>query len=192
METIRLQEGEIRCLQDHEDRMNATRKHFWPEAAPLRLADYVHPSTDGGRVRCRVLYGLQVDRVEYFAYHPRTVRSLQCVDAGALDYRFKYADRRELDALFARRGEADEVLLFRNGLLTDTSIANVALWNGQEWHTPEQPLLAGTHRARLIRAGILKPCIITREDLFRYERMRLFNAMLDFGEVEVPVSAVRI
>ena len=39
--------------------------------------------------------------------------------------------------------EQDEILITRNGLLTDTSIANIALFNGKEWHTPKHPLLKG-------------------------------------------------
>lgn len=190
IETIRVEDGTVRCLEDHERRMNATRRHFWPEEPPLRLADYVSPEPLPGRRRCRVLYGRQVVRVEYFAYQPRLVRSLKCVDASDVDYAYKYAGREALDAAFAQRDGADEVLLVRDGLLTDTSIANVALWDGREWHTPERPLLEGTHRARLLRAGILKPCPIPLDGLARYQHIVLFNAMLDFGEVQLPVSAI--
>lgn len=190
IETIRLENGEVRFPEDHEKRMNATREHFWPGEPPLRLADYIQPEPMCGRVRCRVTYGREIQRVEYFAYHPRMVRSLQCVETSGVDYHYKYADRSVLDALFARRGDADDVLLFNGGLLTDTSIANVALWNGSEWHTPEIPLLEGTHRSRLLRNGLLKPRTIRLEDLPDYQSVTLFNAMLDFGEVQLPVSAI--
>ena len=53
-----------------------------------------------------------------------------------IDYRYKQADRRVLDEAFALRDTADDVLIVRHGLLTDTSIANIALWDGCEWHTP--------------------------------------------------------
>lgn len=190
IETIRLEEGEVRFLEDHEKRMNTVREHFWPEAPPLRLADYIQPEQMSGRVRCRVTYDREIQSVEYFAYHPRMVRSLQCVETSGLDYHYKYADRSVLNALFARRGDADDVLLFNDGLLTDTSIANVALWNGSEWHTPDIPLLEGIHRNRLLRSGLLKPRTIRLEDLPDYQFITLFNAMLDFGEVQLPVSAI--
>lgn len=192
IETIRLENGEVRFPEDHEKRMNATREHFWPGEPPLLLADYIQPKQMSGRVRCRVTYGREIQRVEYFAYHPRMVRSLQCVETSGVDYHYKYADRSVLDALFARRGDADEVLLFNDGLLTDTSIANVALWNGSEWHTPEIPLLEGTHRNRLLCSGLLKPRAIRLEDLAGYQFVTLFNAMLDFGEVQLPVSAIHM
>lgn len=190
IETIRLENGKVRFPEDHEKRMNATREHFWPGRAPLHLTDYIQPEQMSGRVRCRVTYDREIRSVEYFAYQPRMVRSLQCVETSGADYHYKYADRSVLDALFAQRGNADDVLLLNNGILTDTSIANVALWNGSEWHTPDIPLLEGTHRSRLLRYGLLKPRTIRLEDLPDYQSITLFNAMLDFGEVQLPVSAI--
>ena len=93
IETIRLEEGEVRFPEDHEKRMNTTREHFWPGEVPLHLTDYIQPEKMFGRVRCRVTYGREIQRVEYFAYHPRMVRSLQCVETSGLDYHYKYADR---------------------------------------------------------------------------------------------------
>ena len=47
-----------------------------------------------------------------------------------------------------------------------------------------------THRNRLLRSGLLKPRVIRLEDLAGYQSITLFNAMLDFGEVQLPVSAI--
>lgn len=77
------------------------------------------------------------------------------------------------------------MLIVRNGRLTDTSIANVALWNGTEWHTPSFPLLKGTHRQRLLDEGRIVERDITVDDLSLYSRVRLFNAMISFGEIEI-------
>lgn len=35
--------------------------------------------------------------------------------------------------------EQDEILITRMAMLIDTSIANIALFNGKEWHTPQTP-----------------------------------------------------
>lgn len=75
----------------------------------------------------------------------------------------------------------------RDGLLTDTSICNIALWDGTSWITPARPLLRGTARARLLDNGLIKSGDIRPEELPGYERIRLFNAMIGFGEVEFPV-----
>ena len=87
---------------------------------------------------------------------------------------------------------ADDVLIVRHGLLTDTSIANIALWNGCEWHTPAQPLLAGTQRRYLLDTGQIKETDIPVASLGNYRHIRLFNALIPFGEVELPVGQIRM
>ena len=131
-------------------------------------------------------------RVEYFPYHVCPVHSLQLVAKDDIDYRYKQADRRVLDEAFALRDTADDVLIVRHGLLTDTSIANIALWNGCEWHTPAQPLLAGTQRRYLLDTGQIKETDIPVASLGNYRYIRLFNALIPFGEVELPVGQIRM
>lgn len=109
-----------------------------------------------------------------------------------IDYRYKQADRRVLDEAFALRDTADDVLIVRHGLLTDTSIANIALWDGCEWHTPAQPLLAGTQRRYLLDTGQIKETDIPVASLGNYRHIRLFNALIPFGEVELPVGQIRM
>ena len=107
------------------------------------------------------------------------------------DYTYKSCDRSALNALFGQRAGADDVLIVRRGLITDTSIANIALWNGSRWETPEAPLLEGTMRAYLLDEGLITPCAIRPQDLPRYTRVRLFNAMISFGEIDFPAANIR-
>ena len=65
-------------------------------------------------------------------------------------------------------------------LVTDTSIANIALYNDGLWFTPKKPLLEGTTRARLLNAGKIIEKDIAVEDLNNYSRVALMNAMIDF------------
>lgn len=190
IETLCIEQGEIKNAECHNRRMNETRHRFWGEVPLLRVEEFVSPQGCMPRTRCRLTYGREVESVEYFPYRLRRVESLRLVDGGEVDYRFKWADRSALDRLFARRGEADEVLIVRHGLLTDTSIANIALWNGREWHTPSAPLLRGTHRRRLLEEGVIHEHPIEPACLSDYSCIRLFNAMIHFGEVELPVANI--
>lgn len=92
--------------------------------------------------------------------------------------------------MFARRGAYDDILIVRRHLLTDTSIANIALFDGSHWHTPQHPLLKGTKRAELLDKGILTEKDIRMEELPAYSTVRLFNAMIDWGEVELPADCL--
>lgn len=190
IETIRVEDGKVWNSALHEERMNRTRRIFFGEVPDLRMCDYLHPEDYTGRTRCRLMYAREVVRIAYFPYHLRPVSSLKLVERDEIDYRFKRADRSVLDEAFACRGEADEVLIVRRGLLTDTSIANVALWNGEEWHTPARPLLEGTCRRALLDSGAVKETDIPVTSLKDYQRIRLFNAMIPFGEVELPVGRI--
>ena len=98
---------------------------------------------------------------------------------------------RRWSAVSPGRDGADDVLMVREGRLTDTSIANVALFDGRQWHTPVRPLLGGVKRRFLLESGTIVERDIRVEDLRRYSRIRLFNALIDWGEMELPVSAVR-
>lgn len=192
IETIRIENGKAWNIALHEERMNRTRRFFFGKVTDLHLCAYLHPEACSGRTRCRVTYGDEVVRVEYFPYHLRQVDTLKLVERNDIDYAYKRADRSVLDEAFACRGEADEVLIVRRGLLTDTSIANVALWNGEEWHTPAKPLLEGTYRRALLDKGVIKETDIPVTSLKAYRYIRLFNAMISFGEVELPVERILI
>ena len=142
IETIRLEHGRILHAGYHNRRLNATRRAWWGEMPDLHVEDYIVPE--------------YTERTRCFAYQPRQVRRLRRLACDTIEYRYKQADRSLLDQLYALRGEADDVLIVREGLITDTSIANVALWDGRRWDTPARPLLAGTHRQRLLDQGIIQ------------------------------------
>lgn len=190
IETIRIEKGRLRNIAYHDRRMNEARREVWGVDRSVSLETYIDASPYEERTRCRVTYGRDVESVEFFPYQIRPVHSLQLVRGGQIEYRRKRADRSELNALFACRGEADDVLIVRGGLLTDTSIANIALGDGTGWYTPASPLLEGTQRACLLDAGMIRPLDIHADDLFRFQKIRLFNAMIDFGEIEIDCSAI--
>lgn len=192
IETVRIENGELHNVERHNMRMNAVRKEVWGTNDCLKLEDYVQAHSYKERTRCRVTYGMEIESVEYFPYQIRPVHSLQLVDGGDIDYRMKHADRTDLNELFSHRSEADEILIVRNGLLTDTSIANIALWDGSCWYTPALPLLGGTQRAYLLDQGIISTRNIRVEELSCFQKIRMFNAMIDFGEVETACNNIKI
>ena len=55
-----------------------------------------------------------------------------------------------------KKGDCDDILIIRNGLITDMSYANVAFFDGTQWLTPRIPLLAGTCRERLLETGPIR------------------------------------
>lgn len=191
IETICINDGVIENLSAHNERMNNTiRMHYGSFFTPVSLGNFITADGCKGRIRCRVEYTSAVEKVEYFPYRIREVKSLQLVNDDSAEYSFKYADRSVLDRNFALRGNADDVVIVRSGMLTDTSIANIALYKEGKWYTPRYPLLKGTRRAELLSEGLIYEDVISADSLHEYEKVRLFNAMIGFGEVEVDINNV--
>lgn len=183
-ETIRIESGKPHHLKYHNARMNATRSRLYGRADTLDLANLLTPPSIE-LYRCRVVYTEEIIAIHYIPYVRKPVRILAVAEAG-ITYDYKYEDRKELESLKADHPEADDVLILKNGLLTDTTIANVALHDGKSWKTPQKPLLQGTTRARLLDEGFLTEAQLRAEDMLKAEKIALMNAMVGFWELDSP------
>lgn len=190
LETIRIEEGRACHLPYHNQRMNETRAHLGLSDGLDLEAVIGDASIYQQRTRCRIVYDTEIRSVEFFPYQIRSVKTLRLVEDNQMDYGCKYADRSALNRCFAQRGACDDVLIVQNGDVTDTTIANVAFWNGETWFTPSTPLLKGTMRASLLDSHQIQEAKIRVEDLSHFSRLRLFNAMISFGEIELPIQSV--
>ena len=196
LETICIRNPQILNLSAHNERFNRTRLALWNRSDLGRLENFVELPDwllANQTYKCRVIYGPEIEKIEFELYEARPVQSLLLIDGNGLKYSHKYANRQPINDLFAQRGPADDVLMVRNGLLTDTSYANIALFDGSRWHTPARPLLEGTQRARLLHEGVLSPTDIRPTDLPHFECVKLINAMLDWEQTEaISVNNIRM
>ncbi|MBC7892507.1 MAG: aminotransferase class IV [Sphingobacteriaceae bacterium] len=194
LETIRCHNGRLENLPYHQERVRRTRKAVLGLTDELDLGEslVIPPGIEPAQTfRCRVIYGLDIESVEFIPYQIRPLRSLKLVHVDGLDYAFKYADRSTLDALRAGLPADEEVLLVKAGLLTDTTYANIALFDGAYWYTPAQPLLEGTRRAQLLAEGRLIRERLAPDDLRYFQKIRLLNAMMSWEEgPELPTNQV--
>lgn len=190
-ETIKIIGGKPQNLSLHDERMNRSRRELFGTNDPLKLSDYiVVPDADKDSIiRCRVTYAISINSVEFSPYIPADIKTLKTVDAGTLVYDYKYLDRSGLTALIDKRA-ADDILIIRNGCITDVSFANIVFTDGGCWITPDTPLLPGTMRELLLREGLIKTGRITINDLSLFTHFRLINAMLGFDAALLPVSNI--
>lgn len=191
VETIKIKNGKALALPYHQARMERTIRRFFPSfpsiaSADINLSSLISPKEEMDFYKARVVYGAQgVEAIEYAPYKMKEIHSLKVVEDDSIDYTYKSTDRSALNALAAQKGDCDEIIIIKNGLITDTSFTNLALFDGNRWLTPKHPLLLGTKRAQLLEAGIIEEAELTLEDLRKAEKVSLFNAMIDFGEREV-------
>jgi 4-amino-4-deoxychorismate lyase len=174
--------------------MNSCSDLFYPEANPLDLQlalnDSHPPQT--GLYKCRIAFDSKIQKIEYLPYRKREINSLRIVEVQIESLPYKKADRSDLNRAFAMRGNYDEVLLVKNGLLTDTSICNIALFDGFSWVTPSKPLIYGVNRANLIEEGKIVEKDILLDDLENFSHIRLFNAMIEFGDIELDIGNIHL
>lgn len=180
IETINVKDGRILHLPDHQDRMDRTIHHFFGPRNTPRLTSLLAVPEHAlmGWYKCRVLYGSKIEDITWSLYQVRIPSSLSLIHANEINYNWKYADRKIFSDLI-RNARTDDVIIVKNGFITDSSYANLLFRLGDQWITPSTPLLAGTQRKRLIQTGMVNEEPIHINDLHLFNRIKIINAMLD-------------
>jgi 4-amino-4-deoxychorismate lyase len=174
-ETIRIEDGKPVHLKWHEERMQRSIPGF--RVPDLEQEIRVPPEFSKGKGKCNVVYDKEIMAISFMKYIMKSVGSLRVVCSDMVDYHLKFSDRAELEALFGMRGDCDDIIIVKGGLITDSSFANLVFFDGSHWFTPLHPLLEGTCRARLISEGKLLTMNIVFADLPRFLGCKLINAM---------------
>lgn len=187
VESLKLKDGIILNVEYHQIRMNRSRNELFPNAEEIILAESISipENCKLGLFKVRVLYGRFICRIEIEPYIFRTIQSLKVVHHESVDYHLKYSDRQILQELFAQRGTCDDIIIVKNGQVSDSFAANLLFFDGTKWVTPTTPLLKGTKRQYLLDQGIISEREIREEDIFGFEKVGLINAMNDFEEMPV-------
>ncbi|MCS6969155.1 MAG: aminotransferase class IV [Cytophagales bacterium] len=196
LETIKVAQGKLENLPYHQERVRRSMQRFFPQAKEISLADAIcvpEALSDNKIYKCRVLYDKTIRRIEFQPYVGRPLRTLALVEIPlTCHYSYKWADRSWIERL-REQVPTDDILMVRNGLLTDMSYANVALWDGKRWYTPRTPLLEGTRRQQLLEAGLLALADIRPKDLGDFLLLKPINALLDLSEApSIPTEQIRM
>jgi 4-amino-4-deoxychorismate lyase len=192
VESIKLLDGKFLNLYYHEQRMIHSLKALFGHNELIDLQKYLGPKPfpRKGLYKCRIVYDHQSMETVFQAYEARTIRTLKAVEDDLVQYDFKFTDRSGIDRLFARRAQCGDVLIVRDGQVTDSSFANIVFRQGDEWYTPVTYLLNGTTRQRLLAEGKIKAREILKKDIRSFQTFKLVNAMLEFESPEIEVSNI--
>ena len=195
IETIQLLNGELKNLEFHQARFERTRSEALGLKKHPMLSEVIEvpDGLDLGLLKCRVIYEKQILRIEYEPQRAHQVRTLKLVYSDSIEYGFKYEDRSELEKLFHQRGTCDDILVVKNGCITDSFYANVVFWDGEVWITSDTPLLPGTMRASLLSKGQIIKDRITPNDLNIFDKLKLINAMNELQLApEIPIDSIHL
>jgi len=177
-ETIKCDDYKIFNLQYHEKRIaNTIGKNF-------NLQEYIYPLNEQ-LLKCKVIYNEdEILDVSFTPYIKKEIKKLKLVFDDSIEYKCKYENREDLNMLVKTKGDADEIIIIKNNMITDTSIANIAILIEDKWFTPKTPLLHGTTRAKYLDMNRLKEFDIDVETFKKAKKIALLNAMIDFDILE--------
>ena len=193
VESLKLKNGVLQNLEYHQSRMNRSMDELFPDEPKINLGTVISipENCTNGVFKVRVLYGKVFGKIEIKPYNFRNIQSLKVVRHESVDYHLKYTDRQVLQELFAQRGDCDDIIILKNGLVTDSFAANLLFCDGEKWLTSTTPLLKGTKRQLLIDQGVIFEKEIREEDIRSFQKVGLINAMIDFEEMPViPVEKI--
>lgn len=193
IESIQLKDGQLMHLGLHLKRMERTIQTYYgqPVFFDSKVIEKLAKDYPKGLFKCRLVYTHQLEVITFEKYQIRPINSLQLIES-RIDYALKYEDRKALVDLFGQRGDCDDVLIIKDGFITDGSYTNLAFFDGQTWWTPATPLLKGIQRSVLLAKGIIKEKTILADSISIYQKVKLFNAMMDWEVApEVPLTRVK-
>ncbi|MGC3978299.1 MAG: aminotransferase class IV [Paludibacteraceae bacterium] len=192
IESIKWSDGKPYRLPFHQQRVNQVCDDFFHGRKTINLYEIIEsqPIPSDGIYKVRITFDEQTENIEFSPYQLRKISCLKTVITDIPTTYYKSNDRTKINEAFLRKGNCDDVLLIKNSLITDTSYANVALYDGKCWFTPETPLIYGTQRSYLLSHNKIKTKHIAARDIPHYKSICLFNAMIEFEEIVIPVKMI--
>jgi 4-amino-4-deoxychorismate lyase len=191
-ETIQIRNGKLMNANYHQQRMNSSSQALFGKRVDFTLTSLnIPPEATNGIVKCRILYKSTVEKIEFQPYIPKKINSLKLVFDNQISYSHKFSDRSVLIQLLKQKGMADDILIVKNGRITDTSYSNIVFRKGSEFFTPNTFLLNGTKRQQLLDDGLIKEMVFSEEVISEMDSLILINSMLDLDSgVNVNISSI--
>lgn len=185
LETISVVNKKPLNLGYHQERIQEVFEEKFPQKKAWEIAKLIPDILEEKWIKLRFIYNDISFKIELSPYHKKTIQKLIFVDIEQYEYPYKYEDRRFLYELLKLHPEYDEVIMVKNGLVTDATIGNIALEKNGKWYTPQYPLLNGTKRRKLLKEKILIPKNIKQEEIQEYDKIAIINAFLDLEESNI-------
>ncbi len=193
IETISVRKRQFENLSYHQQRFDATRREQLGLTESVRLEDVAIMPQDIGEAvyKCRIVYSKVIHAVEFVKYEKKLPESIKLVFDDEIDYGYKFENREALQQLKKTSG-ADEIIIVKQGMVTDTSYSNIVLSKGTLLITPSTFLLNGTKRRKLLENGRICEREVTVDDLYLCKTFYLINAMLDLEDQPgFPVAMIQ-
>lgn len=191
-ESIKVEDQKIFLLDLHQKRVDETYAHFGSlERIDLRQIFEKLSVDENGLFKLRISYDLQGNYEEkLLPYAISEIGDFQLVVDDHLEYQYKSENRDQFHYL-KKKASADEIIIVKNGSITDTSFSNLLFLKNKVWYTPKTFLLNGVMRKHLLQNDKIQESDITLNTLREYSHFQLINAMNDFDDMFIyPMSKI--
>lgn len=194
VETIRTENGRLLNICLHNERIIRSLYGVFGlrKIIDLEKIITVPEYADKGIFKCRVEYDREIRKVEFLPYRIKKISSLKLVDNDYIEYGYKYIERGVIEELMSRKEDCDDIIIVKNGNVTDSSFANLIFLDPSgKWVTPSTYLLNGTKRSSLLQNGVIIEKAVSHKDITYYSEVKLINAMLNIDDTEgIPVKNI--
>ena len=184
IESIKIENNQIFNINYHNLRMNNTRKALFNANDYVDLNEFIKLPVNIKKqiLKCRVIYKHKIIKIEFDVYKKRIINTLKLVYSDNIEYKYKYQNRTQINDLLKLKEQCDDILIIKNGRITDTSFSNIVFYDGIKWVTPSCPLLKGTKRESLLKEGKIIEDHIKITDLKSFKKAILINCMLNMED----------
>jgi 4-amino-4-deoxychorismate lyase len=187
IETIQLRNGKFSLLTYHQRRVNETlQQSTFSLREILRTEDF--PTV--GLFKVRISYTKNEFSITHEPYQQKHIHSLRIVESDRIDYSQKWENRSEIEKLYLQKGEASDIVIVKQKKVTDSSYANLLLWDDHRWITPTSFLLNGVMRQYLLDTGVIQEKAVNYKDMKLYSKVKLINAMVGMDGPEIDIEHI--
>ena len=193
LETIKIKDGVMQNVFLHNQRMNNSRLMLFGKDNFINLEEEIDLEDDDfeGIFKCRVLYSNVIEIIEILPYQIKKINSLKMVFDDSISYAHKFEDRKDISNLYLKKENCDDVLIIKDGFVTDTSYCNIVFDTGTKLITPSTPLLKGVKRQQLLNEKIIEEQEIKHTDIKLFNKAFLINSMFDLDDkMEIAVKNI--
>jgi 4-amino-4-deoxychorismate lyase len=192
-ESIKVTKEGCSNLEYHINRMQQTALKLWGNLMMFNdIRDEVQSIFVQEIHKCNVYYNQYDFKLDIQPYEKKEINKLIIIRDDMIEYDIKYTNRSRFELAEKLISYDEQIIFCKQGLLTDTTYSNIALWNGNSWLTPSVPLLKGTKRQFLLDRNLLTATDIHFNEIHHFRKISLINAMLDLGDVEIAIEHVQI
>lgn len=192
IESIRIENYKVHLADLHQARIDKTLAYYRAKSVlqVKKLAQKIDiPSSS--IYKWRIVYDLDGHYItELQEYYLPFIKTFRLVEAGEMDYQFKFEDREAFNRLKSNR-KNEEIIILKRGEVTDTSFSNLIFRRGDQWYTPSGYLLNGVMRKYLLNTGITSEMDINTGNIMEFESLQLINAMRPFGTEIFSINTIR-